>query len=93
MKLKKKWENRIVYRTRNGSVKASKEGDYAIVEVSNPLLAKGLKSLHGFCEYDFKATKPVASQRMTKEPISKSKSVSEKVVKSVEKSKKSKSKK
>lgn len=91
MKLKKKWENRLVYRTRNGSVKVNKEGDYAVVEVSNLLLIKGLKSLHGFSECDQKVVKPLPSVKMSKEPIGKSKSVEKKAVKPVSKSKKSKS--
>ena len=86
MKLRKKWERRSVYRTSRGTANVKRDGDYAVVETSNPLLAKALIMLHGFQEYvsvdkvidTVRKSPPVT---MTKPSVAKSKKPKEEVVK------------
>lgn len=86
MKLRKKWESRSVYRTSRGTADVKRDGDYAVVETSNPLLAKALIMLHGFKEYvsvdrvlDTARKSPPVT--MAKPPVTKSKKPKEEVVK------------
>ena len=81
MKLYKKWENRITYRTGRGTVNVKKDGNLAVAEVDSALLAKYLITVHGFSKYTVQESKPKPTVKMSKEPVAKSKNVTNKAVK------------